>query len=51
MIALALVFFVDVLVFGLSGFSILFNYSLGGLVLWILLAWVVASVLPFWREA
>ena len=49
-LALALVFFLDVLIFGTTGFSILLNYTLGSLIIWIVLAWVVASLMPFWRE-
>jgi hypothetical protein len=50
LLALAIVFFVDVAVFGLTGVSILLNYSLAGLLVWLVLAWSVASLLPIWRE-
>jgi hypothetical protein len=50
LIALAIVFFVDVAVFGLTGFSILLNYTVGGLMIWLALGWGVAALLPFWRQ-
>jgi hypothetical protein len=49
LVALAIVFFVDVLIFGLTGLSILLNYTLGGVIIWLLLSWAVASLLPFWK--